>query len=108
MISIDMLQDAIIAMIIGLFIIGLISFVLGIIILIVRSGSKELKILAKQSTQLAQKGFAEEVAGLVGNASSLLSATNELIKTTAGIGVFLTLLGVALMIIACILALKFT
>jgi hypothetical protein len=107
MISIDMLQDVLISMITALFFAGLISFIIGIVILIARSGSKELKILAKQSTQLAQKGFAEEVAGLVGNASSLLTATNELIKTTAGIGVFLTLLGVTLMIVACILALKF-
>jgi hypothetical protein len=107
MISIDMLQDILISMVTALFFAGLISFVIGIVILIARSGGKELRTLAKQSTQLAQKGFAEEVAGLVGNASALLTATNELIKTTAGIGVFLTLLGVALMIVACILALKF-
>jgi hypothetical protein len=107
MISIDMLQDVLISMVTALFFAGLISFVIGIVILIVRSGGKELRTLAKQSTRLAQKGFAEEVAGLVGNASALLTATNELIKTTAGIGVFLTLLGVALMIVACILALKF-
>ena len=107
MISIDMLQDILISMVTAIFFAGLISFVIGIVILIARSGSKELKTLAKQSTQLAQKGIAEDVAGLVGNASSLLSATNELIKTTAGIGVFLTLLGVALMIVACSLALKF-
>lgn len=107
MISIDMLQDILISMVTALFFAGLISFVIGIVILIARSGGKELRTLAKQSTQLAQKGFAEEVAGLVGNASALLTATNELIKTTAGIGVFLTLLGVALMVIACVLALKF-
>jgi hypothetical protein len=107
MISDILLNEMLITMIIALFISGCISFVLGIIILIVRSGSKEIRSIAKQSAQLAQKGFAEEVAGLVGNASSLLSATNELIKTTAGIGVFLTLLGVALMIGSCVLALEY-
>ena len=107
MISDILLNEMLVAMIIALFVAGCISFVLGIIILIVRSGSKEIRSIAKQSAQLAQKGFAEEVAGLVGNASSLLSATNELIKTTAGIGVFLTLRGVALMIGSCILALEY-
>ena len=107
MISDNLLQEMLIVMIVALFIAGCISFVFGIVILILRSGSKEIRTLAKQSTQLAQKGFAEEVAGLVGNASALLTATNELIKTTAGIGVFLTLLGVALMIVSCILALEY-
>lgn len=108
MISITMLQDTLLVMIISLFITGLISFAFGLFVLIARSGSRELKTLANQSTQLAQKGLAEEVSGLVGNASALLSATNELIKTTAGIGVFLTLLGVALMVVACWLEIKFT
>ena len=107
MISDNLLLEMLIVMIIALFVAGCISFVLGIVILILRSGSKEIRTLAKQSTNLAQKGFAEEVAGLVGNASTLLTATNELIKTVAGIGVFLTLLGVALMIVSCILALEY-
>ena len=107
MISDNLLQEMFIIMIVALFIAGCISFVFGIVILILRSGSKEIRTLAKQSTHLAQKGCAEEVAGLVGNASALLTATNELIKTTAGIGVFLTLLGVALMIVSCILALEY-
>jgi hypothetical protein len=107
MIPIDNLLDILISMVAALFFSGLISFLIGLVIIIARSGGKELRTLAKQSTKLAQKGLAEEVAGLVGNASTLLTATNELIKTTAGIGVFLTLLGVALMIIACVIALKF-
>ena len=106
MVSIDMLRETLIAMIAAVFVAGLISFTCGVFVLIVRSSSRELRTLANQSTRLASKGLAEEVAGLVGNASALLTATNELIKTTAGIGVFLTLLGVALMIVACILALK--
>jgi len=55
---------------------------------------------------LAQKGIAEDVAGLVGNASSLLSATNELVRTSAGIGVFLAVLGVVLMAAATWLVLQ--
>jgi hypothetical protein len=49
---------------------------------------------------------AEEVAGLVGNASSLLEAVNQLTRTTAGVGVFLATMGLLLMGSACWLALR--
>ncbi len=100
------IQETLLAMVIGLFLAGLISFTLGVFVLVIRSTSREIRTLANQSTQLVKKGLAEEVAGLVGNASALLNATNTLIRTTAGIGVFLTLLGIALMVVACILGLK--
>jgi hypothetical protein len=62
--------------------------------------------LAAQTAQLAKKGIAEDVAGLVGNASTLLSATNELVRTSAGIGVFLAVLGFLLMGVATWLVLQ--
>jgi hypothetical protein len=89
-----------------LFIFGGISLSTGLFILVVRSTGKEVRTLANQTTQLAKKGIAEDVAGLVGNASTLLSATNELIRTTAGIGVFLAILGFLLMVVAAWLALS--
>jgi len=90
----------------GLFLFGVISMTTGIFILVVRSTGKEIRTLANQTTQLAKKGIAEDVAGLVGNASALLGATNELIRTTAGIGVFLAVLGFLLMAIAAWLTLN--
>jgi len=81
----------------GLFILGLITFVTGIIILITRSFGKDIRILTQQTAKLTQKGFAEDVAGLVGNASALLTATSDLVKTAAGVGVFLTVIGLILM-----------
>lgn len=94
------------AMIGGLFLIGLICFVIGVVVLLTRSVGRDIRALVNQTTFLAKKGLAEEVAGLVGNVSALLNATNELIKTTAGIGVFFMLLGVALMGTATLLALR--
>jgi hypothetical protein len=94
------------AMIGGLFLVGLISFVIGVVVLLTRSVGRDIRALVNQSSLLAKKGLAEEVAGLVGNVSALLSATNELIKTTAGIGVFFMLLGVGLMAAATLLALR--
>jgi hypothetical protein len=80
-----------------LFVTGFLAFATGVIVLVSRASGREVRTLAAQTAHLAQKGMAEEVVGLVGNASSLLSATNELVRTTAGVGVFLSLLGVALM-----------
>jgi hypothetical protein len=98
--------DITLLMAVGLFILGAITLLIGIILLITRSAGKEVRTLATQTAQLAKKGIAEDVAGLVGNASTLLSATNELVRTSAGIGVFLAVLGFLLMAGATWLVLK--
>jgi hypothetical protein len=85
---------------------GLLITLTGILMLIFRTSSKEIQTLAAQTTKLAQKGLAEEVAGLVGNASSLMDAVNQLVRTTAGVGVFLTVFGLVMMIAASVLALQ--
>jgi len=90
----------------ALFGMGMLSCITGILILTTRVTNKDLRTIASQTTRLAQKGLAEEVAGLVGNASSLLEAMNQLVRTTAGIGVFLTVFGMTLMIIASVIVLK--
>jgi hypothetical protein len=93
-------------MVIGLFFLGVITLIIGILLLVTRSAGKEVRNIATQTAKLARKGIAEDVAGLVGNASTLLSATNELVRTSAGIGVFLAFLGFLLMIAATWLVLK--
>jgi hypothetical protein len=93
-------------MVIGLFLLGAITLLIGTLLLVTRSASKEVRTLATQTAQLAKKGIAEDVAGLVGNASNLLSATNDLVRTSAGIGVFLAILGFLLMVAATWLVLK--
>lgn len=80
-------------MVVGLFVLGVITLLTGTLLLVTRSAGKEVRTLATQTAKLAKKGIAEDVAGLVGNASNLLSATNELVRTSAGIGVFLAVLG---------------
>ena len=84
-------------MVVGLFVLGVITLLTGTLLLVTRSAGKEVRTLATQTAKLAKKGIAEDVAGLVGNASNLLSATNELVRTSAGIGVFLAVLGFLLM-----------
>ena len=89
-----------------LFGLGVLTSITGVIILATRAAGRDIRTIANQATQLAQKGLAEDVAGLVGNASALLEAMNKLVRTTAGVGVFLTLFGLVLMALATWLALQ--
>jgi hypothetical protein len=84
-----------------LFLLGMFSFLAGLFILATRTASIDVKTLATQTARLAQKGMAEDVAGLVGNASTLLDSLNQLVRTTRGVGMFLALLGMFLMGLAC-------
>jgi len=80
-----------------LFLIGLLTFLAGLILLIARTWNPDLRLLANQTARLAQKGLAEDLAGLIGNANLLIASLNELVRTTAGVGVFLLLLGLSIM-----------
>ncbi len=80
----------------SMLVMGLISVAAGIIVLVFRVSGNDVKTLANQTVRLAQKGIADEVSGLVGNASSLLDALNQLVRTTTGVGVFLILVGFVL------------
>jgi hypothetical protein len=79
---------------------GFIIIILGITILVQGVWGRDLRTLASQTTRLAQKGLAEEVSGLVGNASALLTTINEMVRTSTGIGLYLTLVGIVLIAIA--------
>ena len=68
----------------------------GIILLVFRSSNKELRALTVQTTQMVKKGLAEDIAGLVGNASALLNAMNELSRTERGPGIILIVTGLLL------------
>ena len=80
--------------VIALFVLGGITFLTGIFILSFKTGNKDIKTLAIQTTNLAQKGIAEDIAGMGGRACNLLEATNQLVRTTKGVGVFLSILGI--------------
>ena len=98
------LNDLVLMMIILIFILGGVTFAAGLLLLVFRASGKEVRTIAAQTTQLAQKGISEDIVGLVGNATNLLNALQQLIRTTAGIGAFLTLLGLIIMGGACLLA----
>jgi len=87
-----------------LFFLGLIVMAISIFILTRQAIGKEIQTLAKQTTIMAEKGIAENIAGLVGNASALINALHDLSKTNTGIGVFLVFLGIALLTTAYIIS----
>ena len=90
------------------FSIGLITFAAGILILALKPSTSDIKTLITQTSNLAQKGIAEDISGLVGNASVLLEAMSELVRTTSGVGVFLSILGMLLMVGSAWLAWQLT
>ena len=100
------LQDTLTVIIVGMAVLGAIALATGIFILFRKVMGDELRVIASQTARLAQKGITEEITGLVGNASALLEALNSLVKTTTGVGVFLTLIGFILMVVAYYLGLQ--
>jgi hypothetical protein len=93
------LQNFQLYMLAGMFILGMLTFATGVIILIMGAWGRDLRNTISQTHRLAQKGLADELSGLVGNASSLLTAVNDLMKTRNGIGVTLIITGVILMVV---------
>jgi hypothetical protein len=98
------IPDFILTMATGIFVMGLISLAMGIYLLVSKINGNDIRAIASQTAKLAQKGLAEEVAGLVGNASTLVDALNGLVRTAAGIGIFLIITSFGLFAAAYFLA----
>jgi len=71
---------------------GIITFLIGIIILAFKVKSDEFNSITEQSAKLIEKGVVDDVSGLMGSTTSLLDTINQMVKTKAGIGVFLVLI----------------
>lgn len=93
------------AMASGLFLIGLITFATGVSVLVIRSIGQDTRAISKTIAQFAQKGIADDLSGMMGNASALMTATTNLIQTTKGIGVFLIISGSVFMVLGIVLTL---
>lgn len=90
-------SDFLLTMAAALVVVGIIMMGVGVFVLVKKILGNDIRTLADQTTKLAQKGITEDITGLVGNARTLIEALNEMVKTSAGVGLFLILLGVALM-----------
>jgi hypothetical protein len=101
-------HELLFAMAVIIFVAGFITFWVGVFVLVWRSANKDLNAIANQTAQIAQKGITDGIAGLVGNTSSLISALNQLVHTQNGVGSFLIIIGLVLMIGSTSLALYFS
>ena len=90
-------NDFLLTMASALLLSGVVILGIGVFTLIGKIMGKELRTIADQTAKLAAKGITEDVSGLVGNARSLIEVLNQMIKTTAGIGMFLVVLGFLLL-----------
>lgn len=87
-------------MLAGMFSLGGLTFIAGVFILILGIWGLEQRSLVAETNRIAQKGLAEEISGLVGNASMLMSAINDMVRTRNGIGIILIITGMVLMVTA--------
>jgi hypothetical protein len=87
------LEDLTYLIITSLFVLGIITLVTGIIVLLTRTMGKDLRSITAEASKLAKKGLIDDLSGLVGNASALLTASSQMIKNTAGVGILLIVLG---------------
>ena len=90
-------NDFLLSMAAALLVVGILVLGVGVFTLVSKMFGNDLRTIANQTAKLAQKGITEDVTGLVGNARTLIETLNEMVKTSAGVGIFLILLGIGLM-----------
>ena len=76
---------------------GLICLLTGILIIISRGFTREMRTLADTSTELGKRAINHDMTSLADSISEILAQVNQLMKTAAGTGAFLIVVGVALM-----------
>ena len=77
---------------------GLITFLTGLGVMASQAFNRQQDQMADSTRRLAQKGMAEDVAVLVGNANQLLSTLNDINATRSGSGLVMMFVGGLLMI----------
>jgi hypothetical protein len=78
----------------------------GMIVLITRGFSKEMQVLASTSSELSKRAMSHSMTELTGNLSEILSTINQMLMTSAGVGAFLALIGIAMLAAAYWLTLQ--
>jgi hypothetical protein len=94
-----------IALFIAIF--GAFCLLAGTMILLTSALRKDVKRITSQAPGLVQKSVVENTTILVGSTTKLIDSLNKMVLTTAGIGVFLILLGISLLAISVWMLLQF-
>ena len=84
-----------------IFSLGALSIILGLISILAREYQRTLRLLASHSTRLSGKAITEEgMAPMLDGMSRLLDSVRKLIATAVGVGAFLCLLGIAMVVLS--------
>jgi hypothetical protein len=96
-----MITDLRIAMSGSLFLLGLCSCIAGLWTILSRKYQRTLRDISAQSAKVSTKAVVDAgLAPLIEALSGLVKAIDQLVRTSAGIGVFLCLAGVALCLVS--------
>ncbi len=79
---------------------GMFNIAFGVWRMVAREFQGTMRSLAVQSTRIGQKAITDEVAGVADAAARLMDSVNQLVRTNAGIGAFLTMLGMVQIVAA--------
>lgn len=82
------------------FLLGVVTFLVGIFILAFKVTNTDFNDISSSSAKLVKKGLTEDVSDLVNNASSLLQSITQMSKTRAGVGMFMVLVAIGLLLSA--------
>jgi uncharacterized membrane protein len=86
-----------IVMAVSLFVIGVLSSLSGLWIILAKEYHEAMKQMASQSVRISGRAVTQDtVAPLIDSASRMVEAINQLIRTAAGVGAFLTVVGVVI------------
>jgi hypothetical protein len=84
----------------ALFATGMFNIGFGVWRMVAPELQNSMRSLAVQSTRIGQKAITDEVAAVADAASRLMDSVNQLVRTNAGVGAFLTMLGMVQIVAA--------
>jgi TRAP-type uncharacterized transport system fused permease subunit len=90
-----------VVMSVSLFVMGVLSSLSGLWIILAKEYHQAMKQLASQSVRISGRAVTQDtVAPLIDSASRMVEAINQLIRTAAGVGAFLTVVGVMICVVS--------
>jgi TRAP-type uncharacterized transport system fused permease subunit len=90
-----------VVMSVSMFVIGVLSSLSGLWIILAKEYQQTMKELSAQSVRISGRAVTQDtVAPLIDSASRMVEAINQLIRTAAGVGAFLTVVGVMICVVS--------
>jgi len=96
-----MIETLQIGMSVSLFLLGIIACIAGMWMILAKRYQQTLKNISAQSARVSGKALTDAaIAPLIEAMSGLVKAIDQLVRTSAGVGVFLCLVGAVLCFVA--------